>query len=327
VNFGDFDWRNIEFPHFVGAVTDDELFTRAVAISHRNPIGRTQVKDRAVAEGDFVNIDFVGYIDGVPFDGGSTAHREGGYDVTAGGDDFIDGFLDQIIGHMPGATIEVNVTFPEHYPQNDTLEGKDAMFVTTINFIIEEEDEDVYAARVFGETFGWTTFDAFREGLRLIMIREEHDAHLDELFADIEVEIPEELLHIAVANLIRFHQGVAESGSEEDDVPPQPNFAAYLDHLGIEGGIRGVAARGRPLLESRLRSQLIFQAIAEEMEISVEFDNVREYYNAWGGRHLDVNDEAERSGIGFLKQETLGWMIRGLIIEEATRVGPPPMAD
>ena len=94
-----------------------------------------QVTDRAVEDGDTVNIDYVGTVDGVEFEGGNTNGQ--GTNVTAGGTDYIDDFLTQIIGHMPGETFDVNVTFPDPYTSNEELSGKDAVFKTTINYISE----------------------------------------------------------------------------------------------------------------------------------------------------------------------------------------------
>ena len=70
-----------------------------------------QITDRAAADGDTVNIDYVGTVDGVAFTGGTYS----GYSLTLGSGTFIDGFEEQIVGHKPGETFEVNVTFPDGY--------------------------------------------------------------------------------------------------------------------------------------------------------------------------------------------------------------------
>lgn len=87
-----------------------------------------------IEDGDTVNIDYVGYIDGVEFDGGST--NEAGTDLVIGSGSYIDDFEDQLIGAHPGDWLEVNVTFPEDYG-NEDLNGKDAMFKVFINGIYE----------------------------------------------------------------------------------------------------------------------------------------------------------------------------------------------
>ena len=87
-----------------------------------------------IEDGDTVNIDYVGSIDGVDFEGGST--NGAGTDLTIGSGLYIDDFEEQLIGAHPGDSVEVNVTFPDDYQQED-LQGKDALFQVTINGIYE----------------------------------------------------------------------------------------------------------------------------------------------------------------------------------------------
>lgn len=87
-----------------------------------------------VQNGDTVNIDYVGTVGGVEFDGGST--NGAGTDLTIGSGLYIDDFEEQLIGSHPGDTVEVNVTFPEDYNAAD-LAGKDAVFEVIINGIYQ----------------------------------------------------------------------------------------------------------------------------------------------------------------------------------------------
>ncbi len=104
-------------------------------------------EDRLIEDGDTVNIDYVGSVDGVEFEGGSTEGN--GTTVTIGVTSYIDGFLDQLIGHAPGENFDINVTFPDPYPNNEELSGKEAVFNITINYIEEtvtpEFDDDFIA--------------------------------------------------------------------------------------------------------------------------------------------------------------------------------------
>jgi len=86
-----------------------------------------------VKDGDTVNIDYVGTVDGVEFEGGNT--KGAGADLTIGSGMYIDDFEEQLIGAHPGDTVEVNVTFPENY--SEELKGKDAVFKVVINGIYE----------------------------------------------------------------------------------------------------------------------------------------------------------------------------------------------
>ena len=87
-----------------------------------------------VEDGDTVNIDYVGSIDGVEFDGGSTNGQ--GTDLTIGSGLYIDDFEEQLIGAHPGDEVEVTVTFPEDYG-NEELNGKEAVFDVTVNGIYQ----------------------------------------------------------------------------------------------------------------------------------------------------------------------------------------------
>lgn len=87
-----------------------------------------------VKDGDTVNIDYVGKIDGTAFDGGSTNGK--GTDLEIGSGSYIDDFEDQLVGAHPGDKVEVTVTFPDDYQATD-LAGKEAVFDVTVNGIYE----------------------------------------------------------------------------------------------------------------------------------------------------------------------------------------------
>ena len=87
-----------------------------------------------VADGDKVNIDYVGYVDGTAFDGGDTKGQ--GTDLTIGSGTYIDNFEEQLIGAHPGDKVEVTVTFPDDYGAEE-LAGKEAVFDVTVNGIYE----------------------------------------------------------------------------------------------------------------------------------------------------------------------------------------------
>jgi trigger factor len=91
--------------------------------------------DIAVADGDTVNIDYVGTVDGVEFSGGNTQGY--GTDLVIGSGSYIDDFEEQLIGHYVGETVEVKVTFPDPYLNNEDLSGKEAVFETVINGIYQ----------------------------------------------------------------------------------------------------------------------------------------------------------------------------------------------
>lgn len=87
-----------------------------------------------IEDGDTVNIDYTGYVDGKAFDGGSTDGS--GADLTIGSGSYVDDFEEQLIGYHPGDSVTVRVTFPEDYG-NEELNGKEAEFDVTINGVYE----------------------------------------------------------------------------------------------------------------------------------------------------------------------------------------------
>lgn len=84
--------------------------------------------------GDKVNIDFVGKMDGKEFEGGSS--QGAGYDLVLGSNTFIAGFEDGVVGHKVGETFDLNLKFPDDYG-NQQLAGKDVVFTTTLNGIYQ----------------------------------------------------------------------------------------------------------------------------------------------------------------------------------------------
>lgn len=114
--------------------TSTESATSSVTESTATETDYNTDSSLTVKDGDKVNIDYVGYIDGKAFDGGNTQGQ--GTDLTIGSGSYIDDFEDQLIGAHPGDKVEVKVTFPENYG-NDELNGKDATFDVTVNGIYE----------------------------------------------------------------------------------------------------------------------------------------------------------------------------------------------
>ena len=110
----------------------DELVASAVKQIASNFAEKKEVTDRAVVNGDIVNIDYAGTMDGVAFDGGT----DQGYDLTIGSGNFIPGFEDGLIGHNVGEEVVLNLTFPNSYHVED-LKGKAVVFTVKINKITE----------------------------------------------------------------------------------------------------------------------------------------------------------------------------------------------
>lgn len=127
------DYDNLIIEEIDAEVTDADIENELKKQQEENA-RLIPVEDREAKEGDTVNIDFDGYLDGERFEGGKAED----YDLVIGSKTFIEGFEDQVAGHKVGDKFDVNVTFPEDY-QAKEFQGKDAKFEVEINSITEKE--------------------------------------------------------------------------------------------------------------------------------------------------------------------------------------------
>lgn len=125
------DYKGVTVEKTIQSVTDEDVQNEI-----DNALANYPVEvDQAAKEGDTVNIDYVGKIDGEEFDGGS----DQGADLKLGSGKFIDGFEDGLIGARKGETCTLNLTFPEDYTQD--LAGKAVEFTVTVNAVKEPLSE------------------------------------------------------------------------------------------------------------------------------------------------------------------------------------------
>ncbi len=140
------DYKNIEVPSSEVTYTDEEFKN---VIEQNLSQHQVMKEEGTVKDGDKVNIDYVGTIDGVEFEGGNSGGN--GYDLTIGSGQFIDGFESQLIGHKAGDDVTVKVTFPEDYSNADVA-GKPAEFAVKIHGIyVDPEYNDDFVCAYYPE--------------------------------------------------------------------------------------------------------------------------------------------------------------------------------
>ena len=188
------EYTGVEVSVDAPVVTDEYLDSYIDYVLQSNMV-KTEVTDRPVEEGDIVNIDYEGKIDGVAFDGGTAQ----GYDLTIGSGAFIDGFEDGLIGAQSGETLEVNVTFPEDY-RGEEVAGKDAVFTVTVNSISVESLPELTDELVQGLDVGVNTVEEYRQYAYDLLMEEEQNTHdsnaevaiLEAVMANSELQDPPE---------------------------------------------------------------------------------------------------------------------------------------
>jgi len=204
------NYRTVSIPYDVHFVSDYDVQNEIdYILEYRYLSPEKQITERAVIDGDTVNIDYVGSVDGVEFENGST----GGYgtEVTIGVTPYIDNFLEQLIGHMPGETFNVEVTFPDDYGV-DELNGKDAVFVTTINYIVEYELTDDFVSDNLSADYGWTTVAEMEEGLRTDIQKYAMQQYLREILtSEITVKsVPDQITKYQENAMLNYYQTYAD---------------------------------------------------------------------------------------------------------------------
>ena len=152
-------YKGIEIEAADRTVTDEEVQDAVQSRLEANP-DLVEV-DRPAENGDTVNIDFVGLLDGVAFDGGTGEN----YDLELGSGSFIDGFEDGLVGAVKGQELSLELTFPDPYQNNPDLAGKDVVFDVTVNRVEEArtpELNDAFVQRISD----FDTVDAWEADLR-----------------------------------------------------------------------------------------------------------------------------------------------------------------
>ena len=154
-------YKGVEIPNIDISVSDAEVESQINTELLQDP-DIAEVTDRAVQEGDTVNIDYVGTKDGVAFDGGTAS----GFDLVIGSHTFIEGFESGLIGHNIGEDVKLDLTFPKDYG-NEELSGAAVVFDVKINKISVSTPATLTDEWVNRHTNGaQTTVDAYKALVR-----------------------------------------------------------------------------------------------------------------------------------------------------------------
>ena len=238
------DYAGIEVEAVLTPVTDEEVDGEIETVRRRNA-RETEVTDRSAAMGDIAVIDYEGFVDGVAFDGG----KDSGHKLTLGSGQFIPGFEEGVVGHNAGEEFDVNVTFPTEYHAAE-LAGKVAVFKVKLNSIIFEElpalDDD-FAVEV-------SSFDTFAE-----------------YRADVAAKI--EKRH--QTNADREVEAMVRDGESRMQMQGL-DFKTYLQYFGMD--LDGYKAQVRPAAETRVKTELALEKIAELEKIEISEEDIEAEY-------------------------------------------------
>ncbi len=270
------EYKGLKATKTVYSVTEAEVKAELERLQKQNE--RTITVEREAKEGDTVNIDFDGSVDGVHFDGGKGEK----YDLVLGSGSFIPGFEEQLVGKKAGEEVDVNVTFPEDYHAED-LKGKAAVFACKVNEVKETEVpelDDEFAKDV--SQFD-TLADLKKDIRKKIKGQKESqsaneldNALIDALLEQTEMDVPAAMVEEKVNNMVaEFEQRLAGSGL---------NLQTYMQYTGMdmENFRKGFEADALKQIKVRLALEKVVElegVVVSDEEIEKEYKDIADAYN------------------------------------------------
>ncbi|MBQ7506011.1 MAG: trigger factor [Lachnospiraceae bacterium] len=275
------------------SVTDEDV--EGEIEKERNRNARSVEKEGEIAEGDTAEIDFEGFLDGEPFEGG----KGEGHSLEIGSHSFIDGFEEQLVGKKAGEETELNVTFPEDYHE-ESLAGKPVVFKVKIHTVrskeVPELDQD------FAEDQGFDSVEEYREDVRKRLVdikemdarRQKEDEAIEKIMDSSEMEIPDAMIDSQVNTMLKgFAQRMAGQGL---------SMKQYMQFTGTD--VDALKEQTRPEAIKRIRSSLVLEAIAKEEslnatdeEVEEEIGKMAERYGMEKEKFLEAMGENERENV------------------------------
>lgn len=299
------DYKGLRLTKTVGQVTEEEVDSY---IQSQATAEEVTDENAAVQDGDTVNIDYVGKIDGREFDGGSAQ----GSVLVIGSDTFIDGFEDGLIGMKKGETKDLNLTFPDDYGNTDVA-GKAVVFTVTLNSISRAPEQD--DAWVSSYTDGkYTSMNDYRAYMKESLQEGNDEAADQQLNSDAWEQIEK------TCTFLKLPKSYIEEGSEEfeKNVTSQAEqYNATLDDFITQNGLTAEEYKtrkeqyGRYTAESRLLLEALMQA-EQLTDDSQEYkDALAETEKAWG---MTEDALKEQYGEDTLKQYVETQMVLDKVI-------------
>ena len=256
-----------------------------------------EITNRAAENGDTVNIDFAGSIDGVAFDGGTGSD----YDLTLGSGTFIDGFEEQSVGHMPGETFDANVTFPDDY-QATNLAGKDAVFATTLNYINEDVAPDLtddWVSSNLAESMGMNNVAELKTFVsNSLLFSQEANELYGQLYDAAEVNtdtLPEDVQQYFTNTVLYQPYLYAQMrGVSLETMLSQSGYSSVDEYL----------ENSESSKQSMIKQILIMQALAEKNNIVCDTDILNAEFSRYFGS-TDMTSYVNAYGENFVKTNIL----------------------
>lgn len=308
------EYKNLSAAKETFVITEEDVDGQINGVRKRN--GRVIDLEREAQMGDTADIDFVGTLDGVAFDGGSAE----GYELELGSNTFVPGFEEQIVGMNIGDVKDINITFPEDYTPE--MAGKDVVFKVTLNGLSKTElpelDDDFVQ-----DVSEFNTVEEYRADTRKDMERvmqEQMDAKwrtaiMTQACNNMTVEIPESMMEEKIDELIRSYAanfGLTDPKMTTDDIKNMMG----LDEEAINATIR-------PAAEYQIKQELLLDAIVTAENIEITDEELEDYIKG-AAETVGVTADQIRQYFGeeYIKNEFKKEKASKIVIESAVETAP-----
>lgn len=287
-------------------VTDEDVENRIKGELEK--AARIVTVDRAVQDGDTVNIDFTGYIDGEAFEGGAGE----GHDLVIGSKSFIPGFEDQLIGKSVGEC-EINVKFPDDY-HSEKLKGKDSVFKVKINEVKTREIPAFDEAFVTDRS-EFKTVEEYRNAVKESMIKEYSDkeendkgeAALKAVCEATEIELPYNMVSGEVDILVN------ELQNQLSQYAPGMKVEDYLQYTGTT--LDDYRKSRMDEARDRVKTRLVVQALVEAEKLDITDEEFEESLKKLAAS-VDMTVERYTKSLGKNARNAFNYMRNELLIDK-----------
>ena len=292
------EYKGVEVEKAKPEVTDADVEAELKKVQDQNS-RMVNVEDRAVENGDHTVIDFEGFVDVQPFEGGKSE----AYPLVIGSHSFIDTFEEQLIGKNIGDEVEVNVTFPAEYHAAE-LAGKPAVFKVKIHEIKTKELPELND-EFAGEVSEFETMDEYKSDIRAKLAEtkqqqattENENNVVEKVVENASMEIPDAMIDEQVREMINDYARRMQSQGI--------SLEQYMQFTGMT--IEKLQEQSRPQAEKRIRTRLVLEAVvaAENIQVSdeavdAEIAKMAETYKMEADKVRSIMGEA---GIAQMKED------------------------
>lgn len=292
------EYKGVEVEKAKPEVTDADVEAELKKVQDQNS-RMVNVEDRAVENGDHTVIDFEGFVDGQPFEGGKSE----AYPLVIGSHSFIDTFEEQLIGKNIGDEVEVNVTFPAEYHAAE-LAGKPAVFKVKIHEIKTKELPELND-EFAGEVSEFETMDEYKSDIRAKLAEtkqqqattENENNVVEKVVENASMEIPDAMIDEQVREMINDYARRMQSQGI--------SLEQYMQFTGMT--IEKLQEQSRPQAEKRIRTRLVLESVvaAENIQVSdeavdAEIAKMAETYKMEADKVRSIMGEA---GIAQMKED------------------------